>query len=299
MAGGVGVGGALNVGGNVAIGTTPNAWGYYDAGTIQKSYGAFWASNSNQSAFGWNCYFNGSNWIYSNSNNASIYAQTSGQHQWYTTPSGTAGNAISFTQAMTLDASGNLLVNSTTNDQWYTSTNAGFTLNSSNFLAIARSGGSVFIANRLTSDGDIIEFKRSGSGVGTISITTTATAYNTSSDKRLKTPLRPWSLGDKFDDLPIGEFNWLKTGSLAHGTLAQDLYEIYPDAVSVGTDEKDINGNLKHPWSVDYGKLTVPLIAEVKSLRSRVKTLEQEQATTTQQLNDLTAKFNQYISTHP
>ena len=123
--------------------------------------------------------------------------------------------------------------------------------------------------------------------------------YATSSDRRLKTPLRSWSLGDKFDELSVGEFNWLETGNLAHGTIAQDLYKIYPDAVSVGTDEKDINGNLKHPWSVDYGKLTVPLIAEVKSLRSRVKTLEQEQATTTQQLNDLTAKFNQYISTHP
>jgi hypothetical protein len=32
---------------------------------------------------------------------------TGSQHEWYTAPSGTAGNAISFTQAMTLDASGN------------------------------------------------------------------------------------------------------------------------------------------------------------------------------------------------
>ena len=93
--------------GNVGIGVTPSAWAIYDAGTIQKSYGAFWASYTNQSRFGLNCYYNGS-WIYSNSNNASIYEQTSGKHIWYTAPSGTAGNAISFTQAMTLDASGNL-----------------------------------------------------------------------------------------------------------------------------------------------------------------------------------------------
>jgi hypothetical protein len=39
---------------------------------------------------------------------------TTGQHQWFNAPSGTAGTAISFTQAMTLDASGNLLVGSTT-----------------------------------------------------------------------------------------------------------------------------------------------------------------------------------------
>ena len=122
----------------------------------------------------------------------------------------------------------------------------------------------------------------------------TAVILALTSDKRLKTPLRSWSLGDKFDNLPIGEFNWLKDGTVAHGTLAQDLYKVYPDAVHVGGS--DVKSD---PWGVDYGKLTVPLIAEVKSLRSRVKTLEQEQATTTQQLNDLTAKFNQYISTHP
>jgi hypothetical protein len=33
-----------------------------------------------------------------------------GFHAWYTAPSGTAGNAITFTQAMGLDVSGNLLV---------------------------------------------------------------------------------------------------------------------------------------------------------------------------------------------
>ena len=37
----------------------------------------------------------------------------SGEHRWYTAPSGTAGNAISFTQAMTLDTSGSLLINRT------------------------------------------------------------------------------------------------------------------------------------------------------------------------------------------
>lgn len=41
---------------------------------------------------------------------ATQYSQDSGEHIWSTAPTGTAGNAISFTQAMTLDASGNLLV---------------------------------------------------------------------------------------------------------------------------------------------------------------------------------------------
>ena len=39
----------------------------------------------------------------------------SGQHRWYIAPSGTAGAAITFTQAMTLNASGNLSVGNTNN----------------------------------------------------------------------------------------------------------------------------------------------------------------------------------------
>jgi len=57
---------------------------------------------------GTNNYFNGSNFIYKNSDFATRYQQVDGKHQWYNAPSGTAGNAISFTQAMTLDASGNV-----------------------------------------------------------------------------------------------------------------------------------------------------------------------------------------------
>jgi hypothetical protein len=45
---------------------------------------------------------------------AAYYEQSGGNHQWYTAPSGTAGNAISFTQAMTLNANGNLLIGTTT-----------------------------------------------------------------------------------------------------------------------------------------------------------------------------------------
>ena len=60
-----------------------------------------------------NAYYNGTNWIYKTTDAANRYDTIFGEHRWYTAPSGTAGNAISFTQAMTLDASGNLLVGKT------------------------------------------------------------------------------------------------------------------------------------------------------------------------------------------
>jgi hypothetical protein len=50
---------------------------------------------------------------YINSFAATKYAQYQGVHRWFTAASGTAGDPITFTQAMTLDASGNLLVGKT------------------------------------------------------------------------------------------------------------------------------------------------------------------------------------------
>jgi hypothetical protein len=96
--------------GNLGLGVTPSAWSTF--GSVFQGTGyalAGFSSGSNvQSALFCNAFFNGSNYIYRTTATASQYLQISGQHQWHTAPSGTAGNAISFTQAMTLDASGNL-----------------------------------------------------------------------------------------------------------------------------------------------------------------------------------------------
>jgi hypothetical protein len=56
-----------------------------------------------------NAYFGtGVDFRYKTTAAATRYDQAGGAHTWYNAPSGTAGNAITFTQAMTLDASGNL-----------------------------------------------------------------------------------------------------------------------------------------------------------------------------------------------
>jgi hypothetical protein len=60
-----------------------------------------------------NVYYNGIFRYANSSQTAGAYAVVGNSHAWYIAPSGTAGNAISFTQAMTLDASGNLGVGTT------------------------------------------------------------------------------------------------------------------------------------------------------------------------------------------
>ena len=102
----------IDASGNLGLGVTPSAW---SAGStaFQNSAGAIWRYGTNNIYFGQNYYWNGANRIYSTTNAATEYEQGVGSHKWYTAPSGTAGNAISFTQAMTLDASGNLALGQT------------------------------------------------------------------------------------------------------------------------------------------------------------------------------------------
>jgi hypothetical protein len=114
--------------GNLGLGVTPSAW------TIRASQvsSTSLSSDSNDAYLTANGFFDGS-WKYINTDFASQYYQLSGQHVWRTAPSGTAGNAITFTQAMTLDASGNLGIGTTSADPYSLgSTGKSLAINSSN-----------------------------------------------------------------------------------------------------------------------------------------------------------------------
>ena len=112
----------LDSSGNLGLGVTPSASGSTYGGsqmrtlTVQSAnitsaagYDAFFSQNAYRLSDG--------SWAYQGNggdNVAHLYGQlTGGAHAWYTAPSGTAGNAITFTQAMTLDASGNLGIGET------------------------------------------------------------------------------------------------------------------------------------------------------------------------------------------
>jgi hypothetical protein len=96
--------------GNLGLGVTPSAW--ESSRLVFQNGAASVASapgNRSVAEFHANSYISsGGTFRYIYSANASLYQQVTGEHRWYTAPSGTAGNAISFSQSMTLDASGNL-----------------------------------------------------------------------------------------------------------------------------------------------------------------------------------------------
>jgi hypothetical protein len=103
----------INSSGNLGLGVTPSAWASaYKVLQIGSASSIF--NTSSSTLLVTNGYIDsGFAWRYQNTSHASRYTLESGSHIWYTAPSGTAGNAISFTQAMTLTAAGNLGVGQT------------------------------------------------------------------------------------------------------------------------------------------------------------------------------------------
>jgi hypothetical protein len=108
----------LDASGNLGLGVTPSAW-WSGVNVFELPNGVSFFGNTSVSgsSITTNAFFNTSTtWIYKTSAQATKYDQYQGQHQWYNAASGTAGNAISFSQVMTLTNNGYLLVGTTTDN---------------------------------------------------------------------------------------------------------------------------------------------------------------------------------------
>jgi hypothetical protein len=103
----------LTSGGNLGLGVSPSAWASGTRALQVGSYGALaWTGGIDISMTN-NAYYDGTNWVYIASQEAGRFLNNRNTFAWYQAAAGTAGNAISFTQAMTLDASGRLGIGTT------------------------------------------------------------------------------------------------------------------------------------------------------------------------------------------
>jgi hypothetical protein len=260
----------LDTSGNLGLGVTPSAWGSGFKAIEINNLSLF--NYSTYAYFTSNAYFNGSNYIYKSNGYAANYAQAFGTHQWYVTSStGTAGSSVSFTQAMTLDASGNLLVGMTS----YGVTNAGASLSPNASSSFYVAGGTALTIGRGTNDGTAVQFNRSGTNCGSISVTTTTTTYNTSSDQRLKTDLGQVTSTNVIDNTIIHDFVWKSDGTQSCGVFAQEAHKVIPQAVKVGDDGEEVVDQ----WQVDYSKYVPDLIVYCQQLKSEIQSLKAEVAT--------------------
>jgi hypothetical protein len=118
----------VDTSGNLGLGVTPSGW-TLTSKAVQLGAIGFLENNSDVSQYiGRNMYRAAGGWTYSTSSQAQLFGmEAGGGFHWYTAPSGTAGNAVSLTQAMTLDSAGDL-----------TTTNGRI-----NLITVGRGGGGV------------------------------------------------------------------------------------------------------------------------------------------------------------
>lgn len=117
-----------------------------------------------------------------------------------------------------------------------------------------------------------------GTAAGGVSMNAggTAVAYNTSSDKRLKENISATTRGlEALMKIEVDEFNFITDPGKerVQGFIAQQLNEVYPEAVTVGGDDVKTQ-----PWTVDYGRLTPLLVKSIQELKAANDNLATENA---------------------
>jgi hypothetical protein len=186
------------------------------------------------------------------------------------------GTAGSQAEAMRIDSSGSLLAGKTGLD----TTNAGLWINSN----IANGYGRInFIKGTSSGTGATAScgFYYNGTSVGTIVNTSTATAFNTSSDYRLKENVSPMSGSiDRLKQLKPSTWSWKLDGSHGEGFLAHEAQTVVPEAITGTHNEVDDDDNPVYQ-GIDQAKL-VPLltaalqeaITKIEDLETRIQALE-------------------------
>ena len=260
----------LDSAGNMGLGATPSAWYTgYTASQVGVN-GSVWANrttaDTNIVGVGSNQFLNSgaTNRLYISNGFATRYEQSSGTHAWYNAASGTAGNAISFTQAMTLDASGRLLVGTTSpigstfsTIEYSATTYNGIALNQS-----TNSGGGRFML-----------FASQGTQCGVIDRvgTTSAVVYTTTSDRRLKENIvdAPSAIAH-INAVKVRSFNWIDGGhQVKYGVIAQEFVEVEPDAVVQG----DNGQTIEKSWAVDTAALVPAMIKAIQEQQALITAL--------------------------
>jgi len=200
-------------------------------------------------------------------------------------------------EKMRLDTSGNLLVGATWSGSFSISAGA-LIIPSGRFLGTC-SDDSAIVGSRLGSNGAVASWYRSTALVGSISVTGSSTAYNTSSDYRLKENVEyDFDATTRLKQLKPARFNFIEDAdTTVDGFLAHEVQSVVPEAI---TGEKDAmrdeeyevtpavldeDGNEVTPavmgtrsvpdyQGIDQGKLVPLLVKSLQEALDKIDTLE-------------------------
>jgi hypothetical protein len=261
----------INSSGNVGIGTTSPAYKLDVAGsnpTVAINSTTQSASSISTLLYR-NADGNGNSY-----NIASVVGQTAGNGGYGNLIFSTGFNT-SLTERARIDSSGNLLVgttsagtnlkglqaSNTTSTQWPLYTTA---VDRGLIVVMSASDGiaSYFITNSTTN-------------VGSITCTSSATSYNTSSDYRRKSNVQDLTGSGSFiDALKPRTFDW-DTGDKGVGFIAHEFAEVSPSSVHGKKDAVDSDGKpVYQAMQASSAEVIANLVAELQSVRQRLAALE-------------------------
>tara|TARA_Y100001972_G_scaffold97385_1_gene120306 strand:+ start:1 stop:1170 length:1170 start_codon:yes stop_codon:yes gene_type:complete len=123
-------------------------------------------------------------------------------------------------------------------------------------------------------------FEQADTNVGSITANGSNTAFNTSSDYRLKENIVNITDGiTRLKQLIPRRFNWISdsTNTLEDGFIAHEVSPVLPQAVVGEKDAVEEDGSIE-PQAMDYSKLTPLLTAALQEAIAKIETLESEVA---------------------
>ena len=165
-----------------------------------------------------------------------------------------------------IDGNGDLFVGKTSSN----SANTGVEAKSGGLLTATRAAAVAAIFNRTTSDGQVVQFRKANTTVGSVSVTGSATTYNTSSDLRLKDITGSARGLEVVNELNPVAYNWKESCKSDEGLIAQEVQELVPNAVSE-TEEGY--------YQMDYSKLVTHLIKAVQEQQEQIEKLQKDSHT--------------------
>jgi len=143
------------------------------------------------------------------------------------------------------------------------------------FIAESNSRKTLITASTTTSDTTLVVFRNPNGTVGGINTSGSSTAFNTSSDYRLKENVVDITdATTRLKQLSPKRFNFISDAdTTVDGFLAHEVSDIVPEAISGTKDEVDAEGNPVYQ-GIDQSKLVPLLVATIKELEARITALE-------------------------
>jgi len=137
----------------------------------------------------------------------------------------------------------------------------------SGFVPVSTGKVQLRMASNSIAAGTLMTFNNPNGVVGNITITGSTTAYNTSSDYRLKEDLQDFKGVDLVSKISVYDYKWKSSNDRSYGVMAHELEEVLPQAVSGEKDAEEMQ-------SVDYSKIVPLLVKSIQELKAEIELLK-------------------------